>query len=131
MGFKEVREMSQERVYVRRGLRVPMFDPDPDPIGVVAIAILAIIGVTGGALFTNPNIVNNFMMMLDPELKDVEEKRLEAQKQLTTTIGIVMVIIAVLVIFYIFWRWNTQKKEAKKRIRTNMNMIRKMRRMTP
>ena len=130
MGNKEVYEMSQKAVYVRRGI-APMYDPDPDPdpIGVIAIAILAVIGVTGGALFTNPNLVNNFMMMIDPSLKELEEDRLEAQKEMVKTIGIVLALIAIVVVIYIFWRWNTQKKEAKARIKLNSKRLRTMRRM--
>lgn len=107
--------MSQKVVYVRRPI-APRYDPDPDPdpIGVIAIATLALIGVAGGTVLTNPNILNNILMILDPELKDIEEKRLEANKQLMTTIGIVMVIVAVIVLAYIWWRWNTKKKEAKR-----------------
>lgn len=121
--------MSQKLVYVRRAL-TPRYDPDPDPdpIGVVAIAILAIIGVAGGTVLTNPNILNNILMMLDPELKEVEEKRIEANKQLMTTVGIVMVLVAVIVLAYIWWRWNMQKKEARKRRNYTRRTLRTLRR---
>lgn len=121
--------MSQRPVYVRRQVIPPMYDPDPDPIGVIAIAILAVIGVTGGALFTNPNIVNNFMMMLDPSLKELEKERLEAQQEMVRTIGIVLALIAIVIVIYIFWRWSAQKKEAKARIRLNSKRLRTMRRL--
>lgn len=127
MGSKEVCEMSQRPVYVRRPIYDP--DPDPDPIGVIAIGILAVIGVIGGALFTNPNVLTNLQLMLDPELKEIEEKRIEAQKEMMTIIGIVMVLVAIIVLAYIFWRWNTRKKEAKARIRLNSKRLRTMRRM--
>ena len=122
--------MSQKVVYVRRGI-APMYDPDPDPdpFGIVGIAILAVIGITGGTLFTNPNIINNILMMFDPELKELEEDRLKAQEETVRMIGIVMALIAIIVVVYIFWRWNTQKKEAKARIKLNSKRLRTMGRM--
>jgi len=105
----------QKVVYVRRAVS-PRYDPDPDPdpIAIIPIAILAIIGVVGGTVLTNPNILNNILMMIDPKLKDIEEERIEAMKHVATAVAIVMVIVALLVLAYIFWRWNTQKKEAKR-----------------
>ena len=68
-------------------------------------------------------------MLLDPELKELEEDRLEAQKEMVKTIGIVLALIAIVVVIYIFWRWNVQKKEATTRIRLNSKRLRTLRSM--
>lgn len=120
--------MSQKVVYVRRPI-TPRYDPDPDPdpIGVVAIAICVIGVCLGASTVVSPNLWTNLMIMLKPELKELEEERLQAQKDTVNAIMVMLAIVAIMVLAYIWWRWNMQKKEAQKRIRLNTKRIRMLR----
>ena len=122
--------MSEQKVvYVRRA-STPRYDPDPDPdpIGVIAIA-LCVIGVSlGASTVVAPDLWKNLMIMLKPELKELEEARLKAHRDTINAIMVMLAIVAILVLAYIWWRWNMQKKEAKKRRNYTRKALRTLRR---
>jgi len=121
--------MSQKVVYVRRPI-TPRYDPDPDPdpIGVVAIAICVIGACLAGSTIVSPNLWTNLMIMINPKIADLEKERLEAQEKMMNTLVILLGIVSILVLAYIFWRWNMQKKEAKKRRNYTRRTLRTLRR---
>ena len=88
------------------------YDPDPDPSPGIGIFILIGLAVGGIGLWTNPGVINNILMMIRPELIEVEEERLKAQVESIKYICIIVAIIAATIL--LFW-WMTRKKA---RIRT-------------
>ena len=119
--------MSQRPVYVRRPIFDP--DPDPDPVGIVVIAICAIGAMLAGSTIVAPNLWTNLMIMFKPEIAELEKERLEAQEKMMNTLIIALGIVCIIILAYVFWRWNTQKKEAKARIKLNSKRLRMMRRV--
>lgn len=115
----------QKVVYVRRS---PIFDPDPSPDpspSIIVIALCAIGVALAGSTIVSPNLWTNFMIMLKPELKELEEERLKAQEKMMNTLIIVMGIVALIVLVYVFWKWSVKKKERKKAVRS-YNKLRRM-----
>lgn len=101
----------------------PRYDPDPqvtydpDPLGVTAFIILSLIGVAGLGVGTNPNLLNNAILALNPKLaeQDFEKERLrqETMQDLFKLIGAIAVAVSLVSLIYIFWRWKVRKKEMK------------------
>ena len=107
--------MSQKTVYVRRAI-TPRYDPDPDPdpVSLIVIALCAIGVSLAGSTIVSPNLWTNLMIMINPKIAELEKDRLEAQEKMMNTIVIVIGVVAIIVLAYVFWRWNVQKKEAKR-----------------
>lgn len=124
-------EVSQKVVYVRRAITPrydPDPDPDPDPVGIIAIAICAIGAMLAGSTIVSPSLWTNLMIMFKPEIAELEKDRLEAQEKMMNTIVIALGIVCIIVLAYIFWRWNIQKKEARKRRNYTRRTLRTLRR---
>jgi len=83
------------------------YDPDPDPGIGLGIFILIGLAVGGIGLWTNPNVINNIMMMLNPELAELEKERLKAQVESIKYICIIIAIAAAAIL--LFW-WMSRKK---------------------
>jgi len=86
------------------------YDPDPFPFTLIIGGALAL-GLIG--LWTNKNALNNFMMMINPDLQKLEEERLKAQLESLRY----MVLIIALVLGAIVILWFLTRKKAKLRTR--------------
>lgn len=88
------------------------YDPDPDPFPFTLIIGGALaLGLIG--LWTNPNALNNFMMMINPDLMKLEEERLKTQLESLRY----MVLIVALILGAIVLMWFLTRKKAKVRTR--------------
>lgn len=84
-----------------------VYDPDPDPSPGL-MTIFAIIAVVGGlALWTNPGVLNNLMVMFNPEIAEYEEKKREDMLNTLKWIAIIVAIIGGILL--LVW-WSSRRK---------------------
>lgn len=95
-----------------RRRRIAYYDPDPDPFPFTLI-LIGVMALAGIGLWTNPNALNNLMMMMKPELMKLEEERLKTQLESLRYI----VLIAALCLGAIVILWFLTRKKAKIRTR--------------
>ena len=107
-------------VHVRSGI----FDPDPEPNPFpIAILLLGIVGALGIALWTNPGMVNNLMIMLNPEVaKETEENR-KAMLDTMKYILIITALICLTIALFYYWRYSAQKREEKRLMRKRRRLV--------
>lgn len=117
-GIKEDDEMSRKTQVIRRYVR-PIYDPeprvlyDPDPDPPIAILIFVALLVLGGVTVFNPNIWNNILVMINPEISKLEKERQETLQKAINAIMIGLGVIGVIGIIYFLWRWKTHEKAVK------------------
>ena len=81
-------------------------DPDPSITLLIALGI----GVFGLVSWTNPNFLNNIMFFFNPELRELEEEKVKAQREMFRLIFLIVVICAG--IYLLMW-WSKHKKKKK------------------
>lgn len=84
----------------RRTIRViGYYDPDPNP---GSLLVWAIVGLIALFLWTNPNAINNIMLMLNPQLAKLEEEKIKAQMEtLRYILLMVLAVCGVVLLIYL------------------------------
>jgi len=78
------------------------YDPDPNPASYI---IWIVVGLIALFLWTNPNAINNIMLMLNPQLAKLEEEKIKAQMETMRYIVLmILVICGVVVLIYLMER---------------------------
>ncbi len=88
------------------------YDPDP-AIGIGTIIAICILGgVIGGTSIAiqKPSFFDHLLMMIDPSIKDMAEKELEATKEFWKTVMIIVLIVAVIAGIFLWMRYSKKKK---------------------
>lgn len=96
-------------------------------MAILTIAILAVLGIIGGATATNPNLWNNVLALIDPDIAELEESRQETYK----IIGIMLILVVLIVGIFALWQYSKQQKDqkAKDRRDNRMNRLLNVRRL--
>lgn len=80
-----------------------IYDPDPDPFPWVILLVVA-----GVALWTNPDVVNNIMFILNPELAKIAREKQEAQ--LKTIMWVVALVTGICGLWMLIWWWERRQR---------------------
>lgn len=82
------------------------YDPDPSPGILTIVSIIAVVG--GLALWTNPNVINNLMVMFNPEIAEYEEQK---RKDMLNTLKWIAIIVAIIGgILLLLWYSSRRKR---------------------
>jgi len=112
----------RERYYVR----APIFDPDPDPFIVATSTIIALVlGAVGIGLWTNKGVLNNIIVALNPGILELEEKRIESQKDAYRSMVLIIALIVIAIGIFLYWRGKTEEGILKRERRAQRRVYRK------